>query len=51
MGWFGHGVGRYTHDERGIPGNDDAGQMAAWYVCAALRFYPVDPTNPKFVEF
>ena len=41
----------YADTNDGIPGNDDAGQMSAWYVCAALRFYPVDPTNATFVEF
>ncbi len=27
----------------GLPGNDDAGQMSAWYVLSALGFYPICP--------
>ena len=27
----------------GIPGNEDCGQMSAWYVFSALGFYPVNP--------
>ncbi|MFC5863308.1 GH92 family glycosyl hydrolase [Acidicapsa dinghuensis] len=27
----------------GLPGNDDAGQMSAWYVLSAMGFYPVCP--------
>ena len=31
----------YTNRDDGIPGNDDAGTMAAWYVFAALGFFPM----------
>ncbi|HOU52325.1 MAG TPA: GH92 family glycosyl hydrolase [Myxococcota bacterium] len=31
----------YTTRDDGIPGNDDAGTMAAWYVFAALGFFPM----------
>lgn len=31
----------YTNFDGGIPGNDDAGQMSAWYVFSAMGFYPV----------
>lgn len=27
----------------GLPGNDDAGQMSAWYVLSAMGFYPICP--------
>jgi predicted alpha-1,2-mannosidase len=31
----------------GIPGNDDAGTMSAWYVFAALGLYPTIPTRAE----
>jgi len=33
----------------GLSGNDDAGQMSAWYVFAAMGFYPVCPSVPQYV--
>jgi len=33
----------------GICGNDDVGQMSAWYVLSALGFYPVCPGNPVYI--
>jgi len=33
----------------GLSGNDDAGQMSAWYVFAAMGFYPVCPSVPEYV--
>jgi len=32
----------------GLSGNDDAGQMSAWYVFGALGFYPVCPASPEY---
>lgn len=32
----------------GLSGNDDAGQMSAWYVFGALGFYPVCPATPWY---
>src|SRR5690606_21189486 len=32
----------YINGVGGLSGNGDAGQMSAWYVFAALGFYPVD---------
>jgi predicted alpha-1,2-mannosidase len=32
----------------GLPGNDDAGQMSAWYVLSAMGFYPVCPGTPTY---
>ncbi|MBC7328098.1 glycoside hydrolase family 92 protein [bacterium] len=32
----------------GIPGNDDCGQMSAWYIFSALGFYPVCPGQPTY---
>ena len=39
----------YTSGNDGLCGNDDAGQMSAWYVMSALGFYPVNPANGVFV--
>jgi predicted alpha-1,2-mannosidase len=35
----------YTNTPAGICGNDDCGQMSAWFVFTALGFYPVDPAS------
>ena len=35
----------YTNNPAGICGNDDMGQMSAWYVFSALGFYPVNPVG------
>jgi predicted alpha-1,2-mannosidase len=32
----------------GLPGNDDAGQMSAWYVLSAMGFYPLCPGTPVY---
>ncbi|HEV3414676.1 MAG TPA: GH92 family glycosyl hydrolase [Puia sp.] len=39
----------YTAKTDGLCGNDDCGQMSAWYVMSALGFYPVNPANGIFV--
>jgi predicted alpha-1,2-mannosidase len=39
-----YGVGRGD-----IQGNDDCGQMSAWYVLSTLGFYPVVPASGEFV--
>jgi len=33
----------------GLAGNEDCGQMSAWYVLSALGFYPVDPVSGNYV--
>jgi predicted alpha-1,2-mannosidase len=33
----------------GMIGNDDCGQMIAWYILSTLGFYPVNPANGLFV--
>ncbi len=33
----------------GMIGNDDCGQMSAWYILSTLGFYPVNPANGEFV--
>ncbi len=32
----------------GLCGNDDAGQMSAWYIFSSLGFYPVTPGSPYY---
>ncbi|RSK43187.1 GH92 family glycosyl hydrolase [Hymenobacter rigui] len=32
----------------GLGGNDDCGQMSAWYIFSALGFYPVAPGSPEY---
>jgi predicted alpha-1,2-mannosidase len=39
----------YANTPGGICGNDDCGQMSAWYVFTALGFYPVDPTSGIYI--
>jgi predicted alpha-1,2-mannosidase len=38
----------YTDGPGGLSGNDDAGQMSAWYVFAAMGFYPLDPVSGEY---
>jgi predicted alpha-1,2-mannosidase len=33
----------------GLCGNDDCGQMSAWYVFSAMGFYPVNPCGGEYV--
>lgn len=33
----------------GLCGNDDCGQMSAWYLFSAMGFYPVDPASGLYV--
>jgi predicted alpha-1,2-mannosidase len=39
----------YTVKADGLCGNEDLGQMSAWYVFSALGFYPVNPVNGAYV--
>jgi len=38
----------YGDSPGGLAGNDDAGQMSAWYVFSSLGFYPVCPGTPYY---
>lgn len=38
----------YMNTPGGLSGNDDAGQMSAWYMFAAMGFYPVCPGTPYY---
>ena len=39
----------YSNEPNGIPGNEDCGQMSAWYVFSALGFYPVTPGSNEYI--
>lgn len=39
----------YTDQPGGLCGNNDCGQMSAWYVFSAMGFYPVCPGQPMYV--
>lgn len=38
----------YKPTPDGLGGNDDTGQMSAWYIFSALGFYPVSPGDDKY---
>lgn len=38
----------YQNQPEGLPGNEDCGQMSAWYVFSALGFYPVCPGSDHY---
>lgn len=39
----------YRAEPNGLEGNEDCGQMSAWYVLSALGFYAVDPVSANYV--
>jgi predicted alpha-1,2-mannosidase len=39
----------YKNKPDGLCGNDDCGQMSAWYVFSAMGFYPVCPGSDEYV--
>lgn len=38
----------YDNTPSGICGNEDTGQMSAWYIFSSLGFYPMDPVSGKY---
>lgn len=38
----------YFNDDNGLAGNEDEGQMSAWYVLSAMGFYQVEPASTQF---
>ncbi len=38
----------YRNSDDGLCGNEDAGQMSAWYVLSALGFYEIEPASTKY---
>ncbi len=39
----------YTDQPDGLSGNEDCGQMSAWYIFSSIGFYPVNPSNGGYV--
>jgi len=39
----------YNDDPDGVIGNEDCGQMSAWYIFSSLGFYPVFPASQEYV--
>jgi predicted alpha-1,2-mannosidase len=39
----------YNNTSTGMIGNDDCGQMSAWYIFSVLGFYPVNPVSGNYV--
>jgi predicted alpha-1,2-mannosidase len=40
---------QYSNQPDGLAGNEDCGQMSAWYVMSALGFYAVNPASGNYV--
>lgn len=38
----------YTSKSDGLSGNEDVGQMSAWYILSALGFYEVEPASGRY---
>lgn len=38
----------YNTSSSGYAGNDDCGEMSAWFIFSAMGFYPVNPTGGDF---
>jgi len=38
----------YRNEPDGLAGNEDCGQMSAWYVMSAMGFYAVDPVSANY---
>ncbi|WP_339740573.1 GH92 family glycosyl hydrolase [uncultured Sunxiuqinia sp.] len=39
----------YSDQPDGLSGNEDCGQMSAWYILSSMGFYPVNPANGYYV--
>ena len=39
----------YSNQPDGLSGNEDCGQMSAWYVMSAFGFYPVTPGSDIYI--
>jgi predicted alpha-1,2-mannosidase len=39
----------YSNTPTGVLGNEDCGQMSAWYIFTALGFYPVNPASAQYM--
>ncbi|KAG6887028.1 hypothetical protein C0995_002298 [Termitomyces sp. Mi166 len=39
----------YNNTPNGLSGNEDCGQMSAWYIFSAMGFYPVNPVSGEYI--
>ena len=39
----------YSNSPNGVLGQEDCGQMSAWYIFTALGFYPVNPASAQYM--
>ena len=39
----------YSNEPGGMTGNEDCGQMSAWYIFTAMGFYPVNPVSAEYM--
>jgi predicted alpha-1,2-mannosidase len=39
----------YSNTPTGVLGNEDCGQMSAWYIFTAMGFYPVNPVSAEYM--
>ena len=39
----------YTDQPDGLSGNEDVGQMSAWYIISTMGLYQVEPSGGKFI--
>ena len=39
----------YKNEPDGVSGNEDCGQMSAWYVLSSMGFYPVTPGSNEYI--
>jgi len=39
----------YANTPDGLPGNDDCGQISAWWLFTAMGFYPVNPASGEYM--
>jgi predicted alpha-1,2-mannosidase len=39
----------YTNQPNGLTGNEDCGQMSAWYIFSAIGMYPVNPASGEYL--
>jgi predicted alpha-1,2-mannosidase len=39
----------YSNDPDGMAGNEDCGQMSAWFILSAIGFYSVDPVSTEYL--
>jgi len=42
-------TGLFNNSPQGIPGNEDCGQMSAWYLFTSFGFYPVAPGSNQYI--